>query len=355
MIFDLIVLIVLIVVLYNLRISFKNVITPFIYALVLGYLLNPAVDFLEGKKIKRPLAIIIMFLAIFSVISIIFATIIPTLGRDVSVLASELPSIFKFVERAVYEIQMGEITFVPEFLTELIDFESELGRIQELLKNSVTQISAVIMASTGTLLDIVMTPIITFYYLNDKKKLIGGIKGLIPLKHLNAIEKILTDIDKVLGGFIKGQIIVAAFVGVLTGIGCAVIGVPYSITIGLVTGITNIIPYFGPWIGGILPVLLALMNNPITALWVVIWVLVVQQIESSFISPQIMAHSVGLHPLTVMFSVLFFGNVFGIIGMIIGVPLTGTIKVLINYLMEYMKFLKSTENTEINAVGKTCD
>ncbi len=325
------------------RKNLSNVIAPFVYGLVVSYLLNPAVNFLERKKIKRPLAILMVFVMIFLIISLVFMSFVPTLGNDVSVFVSELPNIFGFLERVIGEIQAGEITFVPEAWLGFIDFDQELARVSELVKQWFGQISTAILASTGTLLNIIMTPIITFYYLNDKKKILGAIKGWIPQRVENDLLGILKEVDLVLGGFIKGQLMVASFVGVLTGIGCAVIGVPYALTIGLVAGLTNIIPYFGPWIGGILPVVLALMHQPITALWVVIWILIVQQIESSFISPQVMSHSVGLHPLTVMFSVLFFGNVFGIVGMIIGVPLTGTIKVLSKYAIAYRKRLKKEQ------------
>ena len=190
------------------------------------------------------------------------------------------------------------------------------------------------VSSTGTLLDIIITPIITFYYLKDKDNILKAITGNLPKNALSKIKELGRDIDKVLGGFIKGQITVAAFVGILTGIGCFFIGVPYALTIGLVAGITNIIPYFGPWLGGILPVVLAFMERPLMALWVVILILVIQQIESAFLSPQIMSHSVGLHPLLVMFSVLFFGSMFGILGMIIGVPLMGVLKILLGYVKE---------------------
>jgi predicted PurR-regulated permease PerM len=107
-----------------------------------------------------------------------------------------------------------------------------------------------------------------------------------------------------------------------------------------VAGITNIIPYFGPWIGGVLPVVLAIMDSPIKALWVAIMIVIVQQLEAVFISPQVMSRSVGLHPLVVMFSVLLFGKAFGIIGMIIGVPFTATMIVIVKHILKLRKSFK---------------
>lgn len=107
------------------------------------------------------------------------------------------------------------------------------------------------------------------------------------------------------------------------------------------SGVILRLPYFGPWIGGILPVILAFMERPIMVLWVTILIVVIQQVESAFLSPQIMSHSVGLHPLLVMFSVLFFGNMMGILGMIIGVPLMGILKIAFRYLRDFRREITS--------------
>lgn len=346
MVLDIMMGILLIIVLILIRGSFFAVITPFIYAAVLSYLLNPAVNFLEKKKVKRPLAILLVFFLIFFVLTMVFMSFVPKLASDISVFAKELPDIFDFVEEFITQFKAGKISIIPDALMNYIDLDKELAKIGGALKDSFSEISNVLIQSTGALLDIIMTPIITFYFLKDKKKILDGLSSLFTKKQRLTGALIFKDIDGVLGGFIRGQMIVATFVGTLIGVGCAVIGVPYALTIGLVAGLTNIIPYFGPWLGGILPVVLALMNAPITALWVLIWIIVVQQIESSFISPQIMAQSVGLHPLTVMFSVLFFGNLMGIPGMILGVPITGTLKVLFKHFQKFREGLANSSPKE---------
>ncbi|MDR5658451.1 AI-2E family transporter [Serpentinicella sp. ANB-PHB4] len=325
------------ILIFLIRDNIMNVVTPFIYALVVAFLLNPIVNLIERKGIKRIFAILIVFLVIILIISAVFATFMPRLTKDLSIFARDIPQIFATIERFVVDFRTGELGILPDWSRQLFDFDIEMNKVSEVVRNSFNQLSAALLSSTGALLDIIMTPIIAFYYLKDKDKLTEFFMQYFSEKRANKIKEIGREINKVLGGFIRGQLLVATFVGILTGLGCWFIGVPYAMTIGLVAGITNIIPYFGPWIGGILPVVLALMNNPITAIWVTIWIIVVQQIESSFISPQIMSNSVGLHPLNVIFSVLLFGNIFGIPGMIIAVPLTGTIKVFIKFISEYRR------------------
>lgn len=333
--FDLVAFIVVLTVFFLVRKPLESMINPFIYALAAAYILDPLVKLLEKKGLKRILAILLIFAAIGGIIAIVFATFIPRLTRDMSVFINDIPRIFGFLKNFIEGLRAGEIPFIPEPIQEFLNIDKEIANISEYLRIAMGGILNSLASSTGTLLDIVMTPLIAFYYLKDKDKLIKGMMSIIPDTFRKGISDLGKDVDKVLGGFLKGQLTVALFVGVLTGIGCRIIGVPYSLTIGFVAGLTNIIPYFGPWLGGILPVVLALLERPLMALWVVILILVIQQIEASLISPQIMSHSVGLHPLTIMFSVLFFGSVMGIPGMIIGVPLSGVLKAIGAKIMKH--------------------
>ncbi|NMA49153.1 MAG: AI-2E family transporter, partial [Tissierellia bacterium] len=130
---------------------------------------------------------------------------------------------------------------------------------------------------------------------------------------------------------------------ILMGIGSLIIGIPYALTIGLLAAITNIIPYFGPWLGGILPTVLAFIEKPIMTLWAIGLIVVVQQIESTLITPRIMSKSVGIHPLLIIFSVLFFGSLFGIIGMILGVPMMATLLLIFGYIKEYRQHIEKKE------------
>ncbi|AUG56440.1 MAG TPA: AI-2E family transporter [Ruminiclostridium sp.] len=326
--------------------SFVNVIRPFIYALVLAYILNPLVNFIEKGKVKRVFAILIVFLSICIFVVSIFAIIIPKFAKDISVfITEEIPAIFNFVNKAIDDFKSGNLFKIPEVLYDYINIDNELKKIAKVISNAFSQLSTIIVEGTGTLLDIVLTPIIAFYYLKDKDIIINTFMKPINNNKRDKLKVIAKEIDTVLGGFIRGQLVIAVFVGILTGVGCKILGVPHSLTIGLVAGITNVIPYFGPWIGGILPVILAIMDSPIKALWVAIMIVIVQQLESAFISPQVMSRSVGLHPLLVMFSVLFFGKAFGIIGMIIGVPLTATIIVIVKHVLELRKSFKAKIQT----------
>lgn len=345
--FDTILIVGVIIFFALIRRPLFSIINPFIYAIIASYLLNPLVKLIERRKIKRIYAILIVFILIFGVIFGMLMTFIPRLSNDIGVFVGELPNIIDGFVGFVEGLEDINIPFINENIRDFFNFEGEIERITNYLRGAFGDILNILISSTGTLLDLVMTPIITFYFLKDKDKIIKFFTRGINESKLNEIKKIGRDIDKVLGGFIKGQLTVALFVGILTGIGCRIIGIPYSLTIGLVAGITNIIPYFGPWLGGVIPVVLGLMEKPILALWVIILIVIIQQIESSIISPQIMSHSVGLHPVAVIFSVLLFGNMFGVVGMILGVPTMAVLYVLMGYVLEYRRSYFKEKKREI--------
>ncbi|MEJ6949669.1 AI-2E family transporter [Natronospora cellulosivora (SeqCode)] len=335
LIFDIVLACIVLFIAYMFRDNIMSVIRPFLYAFVLAYFFSPLVNFIERRGVHRLLSVAIVFFFMFIIVYTIFRAFIPTLAREITNFVKEIPGIVVYVEEIIRDLRTGELSVIPESIYRYLDIDNELNRIATVIRSSFDQFANILLASTGTFLDIFLTVIISFYYLKDKNKLLNYYLSLFTEERKEKVMDIIGEVDKVIGGYIRGQVMVATFVGTLTGVGSAVIGVPYSLTIGLVAGLTNMIPYFGPWIGGILPVVIALMNEPITALWVLIWIVIVQQIESSFVSPQVMSHSVGLHPLTVIFSVMFFGSVLGVPGLIIGVPVAGIIKVFRKYLIEY--------------------
>ncbi len=332
LLFDIGLFVAIVIVLLLISKNILNVIGPFVIALVIAYLLDPLVNLLQKKGLKRTISVVLVFLIILAVVTGIFMTFVPKLISDVSVFIADLPNIFSGIGDY---INKSIIKFNSTELSSFINIDKELANLSSGIKTALGVISTKLLAGTGKIVNAIMIPLITFYYLKDKEEFLGLLSESIPNRFKSKLKKILNDIDGVIGGFIRGQLLVAIFVGILTGVGCRIIGLPYSLTIGLVAGVTNIIPYFGPWIGGILPVVLAIITNPVLVIWVLVLIVVIQQIESNFISPQIMSKSVGLHPMAVIFSIVLFGNMFGVVGMIIGVPIAGVTKVLIKYITEY--------------------
>lgn len=347
-IMDIVLIVLAIIAFIFIRRPLFNVINPFIYALVVAYLLDPFVKMLEKRKIKRIWAILIIFLIIVSLFAILFATFIPKLTDEVKDFIDNIPSIFESITKSIKNFQLNGFEFIPKQMRDYLNLDKQLENISKYVQGAFNGLFGFLIQSTGTIFDLAMTPLISFYYLKDKEKIKNLILKTFPLRYREFIKRLGRDVDKVLGGFIKGQLTVAAFVGILMGIGSLVIGIPYALTIGLVAGITNIIPFFGPWLGGILPTILAFIEKPVMALWAIALLIAVQQIESAFITPNVMSESVGIHPLLIIFSVLFFGSLFGIVGMILGVPLMAILLLVFGYIKEYRNHVETKEIEKAN-------
>ena len=335
---------IVVLIIWFFRNSLRDVMVPFLYALILAYLFDPVVKLIEEQGIKRIQAVVIVFLVMIIIIVGLLMIFIPQLTEEITSFVNNLPGLLNDFENYLNELPGEEIRIIPESFLDILDIDLEesigegLDRITSILRSSFNQLYSILVTSTGTILNLFLSLFIAFYYLKDKRLFFITFLKRIPVYHRPRIRKMIFDIDKAIGGYIKGQLLVTLFVGFLTGLGSAIIGIPYSLIIGLVAGVTNIIPYFGPFIGGVLPVAIALGNEPITALYILIWIIIVQQVESNFVRPVLLSHNIGLHPLVVIFSILFFGRIFGVIGMIIGVPLTAILIIIVQYFLE----LKST-------------
>jgi predicted PurR-regulated permease PerM len=318
------------------RKNIAAVIGPFAASFVLAYIVDPVVLFFQ-RKMSRTLSVVLSFVFLFGLLSGIFVLFVPGLVKEIGDFAQVLPGIIDKIHSFFAVLQPDSFPYPMDRVFGYINWDKEWANLSEKVIKAVSSLASTLLSRTGKLFNIIMIPVITFYFLKDKDRFLNFFKNLIPVNRKEKAKVFVRDMNDVLGGFIKGQLIIASFVGILTAAGCIVIGLPYSLTCGLLAGLFDIIPYFGPWLGGILPVCLALITDPVKALWTVIWIAVIQFIESNFLSPLIMSRHVGLHPVAVMFSVLLFGNLLGILGMVLGVPIAGVIKVLIIHIGEYRK------------------
>ena len=301
---------------------------PFIYALILAYLFNPLVNFAQKKGMKRIASSLLIVLFIFLLMLLFGVLVLPSIIRDAMELIKRMPAVIADVRKDLINLlERLNIAF-----SGTLDARRTVDDITNQGYQALMGMLTGLISNLGGLLDLFLIPIMMFYMLKDRDFFIAEIRSWTKAAQWKNIQTVGRDINQVLGGFVRGRLILTLFVGLATGSGAAVIGIPNAITIGILAGILDLIPYFGPWIGGILPVVMALISpEPIKAVWMVLWIVVVQQLESSVLSPKILAVEVGMHPLLVIFSVLFFGALFGVLGMIVGVPVMASALTLVRY------------------------
>jgi predicted PurR-regulated permease PerM len=323
----------------------KSIISPFLVGLALAYLLSPMVASLEKKGLSRASSVAVIFIWIIVLLTLLLFLLLPKLYIELGKLAVVLPEriqvIYDYSQNAkAYYGQTGLAGEVSKIIDE------KLMQGQAFLTNWLKSLVADLPGLLTYLGLMVLSPILAIYYLLDWKKITEGIVRLVPGKMRGEWYRFLQEVDFIIHGYIQGNMIDAVLVGLIIGFGVKLVGMEYALIIGVICGITNLIPYFGPILGWVPSVLLALSKSPGMALRVTVVIFVVQQIDGNIINPHLMSNKVGLHPLWVVFALLAGGELYGILGMFVAIPIAAILKMIFREIYFYLvspKTLKSSK------------
>lgn len=311
----------------------RGALTPFYLAVAIAYLGHPFVNLMEEKQVPRPLAILLLYAIIAVVAIFFFYALLPSLHREIEQLAARLPEQTKRLESVSIAIFRDvRRDWFPGGLQEVMNLT--IRRVEGILEGAANRIAELIVGFLSRLFDLVLAPFLAYYILKDKEQLSRALVAWLPPGARGDLLDLARRVHEAVGRFIRGQLIVSTTVGVLVACGLSLLGVRYALFLGLLAGLFDVIPYFGPILGAIPAVVLALMRSPLTALWVLVLFVVVQQLEGSVLSPKIVGDQVGLHPLAVIFSILVGGELMGVVGMLVAVPAAATVKVTADFVSE---------------------
>ncbi|UOE95292.1 AI-2E family transporter [Alkalihalobacillus sp. LMS39] len=321
---------------------FQTLFLPILLAGILFYLFRPIVRLLN-KKMSRTLAILLVYVGILGLGSGLISFIGPELQRQFSNLIVSMPVIIRDLQLLIASIQENE--FIQRFgLGDFFNWEDRIEEIGVVVAGLVGEIISNTMGFIGTvfstLLILIIVPFILFYLLKEGEKLPNYLLNFINEDKQDKVKPILTNMDETLSNYIQGVLIVCSFIGVLYYIGFSSIGLEFALILAMVGMVTNIIPYVGPWIGAVPSVIVGLLHSPMQALLVLIIVVVIQQIESIFVQPQIIGRKMSIHPVTVMALVLVAGRFIGIVGMVLVIPTYAIGKVIVTHLYRLWKVRK---------------
>ncbi len=321
---------------YSIRGYLLPAFSPFIFAVLLAYLLSPFVDALQRKKVPRVLAILLMYSLVIFLVIMFGAFVIPTIVEEVNALVKQLPDLVLKVQNIILDLQdqFSKIN-LPQSVLESI--QGNLTSLQNYLLGLLNGVPQAIFGFLSKSVTIILIPILAFYMLKDVEHIKRGLISLVPAKQRTRVVALFGGIDDTLGAWIRGQLTVGFIVGFLTVIGLEIVGMDFSLMLGTITGVTNIIPYFGPIIGGAPALALALLRSPAMALRVVAVLVVAQQIESNFITPQVLGKQLGLHPLVIIFALLLGAQFSGLAGLIFAVPVAAVIKVVVEFFSNHIR------------------
>ena len=335
---------------------FKTLFGPFLIAGFLFYLLNPFVKLLmkvkfKKFKIKRPLAIAIVFILLVSVLTLIISFFVPKLIEQIKSLVLGLPAYLNELKHFLTELLnnthvkgLQKVDITPY----INKFE---GSLTSMLKNFLLSLTSSIGSLIGTITNVTVTlvtvPFILFYMLKDGERLVPTIRKIFPIHSQEKVATLLHDMSATLSRYISGQMIECLFVGTFSAIGYSITGIPYALLIGLFAGVTNIIPYLGPYIGLMPALFLAFSKSLSSVFWVIVVCVTVQQLDGNLVYPNVIGKSLNIHPLTIIIILLVAGNIAGLLGMILGVPLYAVSKVVIKFVYDIMK-IKSNSSKNVN-------
>lgn len=323
------------VVLFYVLSKLKWLFIYFSFALMLAYFFDPLYRYLIHKKVPKVLAIIVVFGIIIALLILTIFFLIPSVINQLNILYKEIPNFIENYQNLILSIKPQLSKFINPADVEILLKEnlSELQRgVLGFSQSIIIYLSNIVSSVT---FGIVIIPLILFYLMRDLVIFKENLYIFVSKKNKKQFKEVLEEIDNIVSGFIRGRIIVCFIVGTLIGIGLYFLNLKFALIIGIVSGVFNFIPFLGPIVGVILALIFALGNSWWTLLMIVILFVLVNQLEAIYLNPNILGKGLGLHPLTVILSILICGQLLGILGVLVAVPLAAILKVLaIRYLVQ---------------------
>ena len=327
----------------------SNALLPFVAGAALAYFLDPVADRLERLGLKRVSSTIIITLVAVLSIVLIMVLIVPMLIAQTRHLIETAPGY-------VASLQTFLNAKFPQWIGADSSLWQSLSAFQGTLQSKGAQLLSSVLTSSLAVVDfvilLVVAPVVAFYLLLDWDHILARLNSWLPREHAASIRKIAKEIDRVLAGFVRGQLTVCAILGTFYALSLAIIGLQFGIVVGLFAGLVSFIPFVGSILGGLLSVGLALVQfwgQPWMIVAVAVVFLVGQAVEGNFLTPKLVGGSVGLHPVWLMFALSAFGALFGFAGLLVAVPVTAAIGVLSRFLLEqYLagRLYRGTDNRD---------
>ena len=316
------------------------VLSPFVFAALLGWLGDPLVDRIERRGLSRNTAVLLVFGGMMLVLALALVLLVPLLERQILTLVQSLPryrdwlvgTVVPWLERRTGMQLMAWLD--PERLIELVRSHwQQAGGIAATLLGYVSRSG---FALLGLVANVVLLPVLTFFFLRDWDVFVERVAALVPRDHESTVARLAQESSAVLGAFLRGQFLVMLILGVLYGIGLWAVGLDLGVLIGVLAGLLTFVPYLGPAtvvaFGGIAS--LVQYGDWPHLLGVLAVFGVGQVIESYFLTPKLVGDRIGLHPVAVIFAVLAGGQLFGFLGMLLALPVAAVTNVLLHYAVE---------------------
>lgn len=314
---------------------------PVILALILSFLLNSVVDCLVSfpkrwgkRQMPRSIAVLLSFVvAIFAIVLAALFIVFPFI-QEFDKFVIDLPGLVRRIQFLLVVIeQQATAMELPDNVRDLLN--QGIANMASFSVEMAKRILNAVFGFASQAVELVVVPVLTYYLLKDWRSLQSGLINAFSVQYRQQLQNVTNEMGSVISGYIRGQIVISIIMGILVFSGMYLLGVDYPLVLGLLATLTETIPIVGPIIGAIPAILLAYIAAPALAVKVIIFYILIQQIENHLIVPNIMGHTIDLHPILVVVSLLIGGHIYGVVGMMLAVPVTALLRVIIRHLWYY--------------------
>lgn len=339
-----------------------GILSPFLWGIVISYLLHPCMNSLErkafipmcrklyknnkksdGSKLARGLSVFVSEIVLLVILASLVYLIIPQLYQSLETIVKNsntyIDNITKWAEKMLQdypEIEQYALNVLGSVNTSLMDWiqTKVLPELGSLVTNVTAGVYYVVMAIYNLIIGIIVSVYIMANHETFSANSKRWLYSIFSVETARRIRRALVFIDKTFAGFINGKLVDSAIIGLICYIGCALLRMPYALLVSVIVGVTNVIPFFGPFIGAVPSALIILLVSPIKCLIFVIFIIILQQLDGNVIGPKILGSSIGINGFWVMFSIIIGGGLFGFWGMLLGVPVFVVIYTAINEVID---------------------
>ncbi len=323
-----------------------SILSPFFIGIIIAWLLDPIVTWLQKNGFKRAIATVMVFLSFISLVVLFFVLLIPSFADQINEFIGSAPTVLNNIKN------FGENLF--DKLNNIYDYDftnikeqlygglsNVVSGLTVTLPNKVISIASSIVSGG---LNIIFGLFIAFYMLFDFNNVRKHLFNLLP-KSIHADAITLTDrLNKTLKSYVQGTLLIMLLLFIFQSITLAIAGLSSPMLFGMFCAVTNVIPYIGPYIGGIPAIIVGFTISPVTGIFALLAVVIAQFLESYFLNPIVMSKTMKLHPVTIMIGLLIFGHFFGILGMVLATPIISCIKIIFNFFNEKYEIVNMINN-----------
>jgi len=310
------------------------ILTPFLLAAIVAYICNPLVGRMTGRRVPRALATALVLLLLLLAVLLLLLVLLPLLVRQVRAIVDQVPVFVDWLRVAAaprLEELLGiqlETGMVRDWIT------SHLAEIRDFALKLLPTLTSGGLAVVGFIVNLVLVPLLLFYFLRDWDGIIAGIDRMIPRRHHDRITLIAREVDEVLGQFLRGQLLVMLGMALFYTVGLWIAGLDYALSVGVFAGLVTFVPYLGVIVGVVLATLTGLLQFQELAplLWVWGVFLLANMVEGYLLVPWLVGERIGLHPVAVIFALLAFGSLFGFFGVLLALPVSAALLVWARHL-----------------------